>query len=59
VRKSELRKAQLRWIAYRDAFTSLARAIYGEASGGFDPAHSMVTMLTKARLSELTREAGQ
>ncbi len=54
--KKDSKDAQLRWIRYRDLWTELARLLYTEKKEGFDPALSMKTAVTRARVRELRND---
>jgi uncharacterized protein YecT (DUF1311 family) len=54
--KEATRKAQLRWIHYRDLYVDLARLLYPDRRPTFDPALSLKTALTRIRVSELRHD---
>jgi uncharacterized protein YecT (DUF1311 family) len=54
--RKDLKEAQLRWIRYRDLWAKLARSLYTEKSGAFDPALSMKTAVTQSRVRELRHD---
>ncbi|MHC1725404.1 MAG: lysozyme inhibitor LprI family protein [Syntrophobacteraceae bacterium] len=54
--KDVSKKAQLRWIKYRDLCAELARSLYKDKAKTFDPALSMNTAVTKMRVIELRND---
>ncbi|HSU84606.1 MAG TPA: lysozyme inhibitor LprI family protein [Thermoanaerobaculia bacterium] len=54
--KDAARKAQLRWLRYRDLYADLARSLYPDRRPGFDPALSLKTALTRIRVDELRHD---
>lgn len=51
--KKLAKQTQIHWIKYRDLFADLARLLYKEKPGSFNPALSLKTALTKIRIEEL------
>lgn len=51
--KQYSKEAQLCWIKYRDLWVELARSLYRNRTGEFDPAVSIKTAVTKIRVGEL------
>jgi uncharacterized protein YecT (DUF1311 family) len=50
------RRAELRWIRYRDLYADLVRSLYPDRRAGLDPALGLKTALTRIRVDELRRD---
>lgn len=54
--KKGSKDAQVHWIRYRDLFAELARLLYKEKKGAFDPVLSMKAAVTRIRVLELRND---
>jgi uncharacterized protein YecT (DUF1311 family) len=54
--KDAARKAERRWIRYRDLYADLVRSLYPDRRAGLDPALGLKMALTRIRIDELSRD---